>query len=302
MKKNIFFILFFSVLNSAFSQRILYVDDFIKILGKENKEDKLLSLARDNNFKTLILYDLDKIDKKLFHLADSTKNNSLINFIKKAKTNYNIREIGASGENGDFFINEIDVYNNSRKNPKEKFDVYNLEYEYWNSSESDLGGYYCENYLRKNGIPCTREGSYKYYLETLSIMNLLAKDSKHPIKVEAYIGKYQNNEIVNITKNVDRLLVSSYEKTISETLKNVKNRLAIMNNAHNNIEVSIIISAETKYLGGYLKYNSLDDLEKGIVNNLKKEFKNLNISGFTYYNYSTLSKSLRHYNFRVYGK
>ena len=302
MKKSIFFIVFYSVLNSAFSQRILYVDDFIKILGEENKEDKLLSLARDNNFKTLILYDLDKIDKKLFHLADSTKNNSLINFIKKAKTNYNIKEIGASGENGDFFINEIDVYNKSRKEDTEKFDLYNLEYEYWNSSESDLGGYYCENYLRKNGIPCTREGSYKYYLETLSIMNLLAKDSKHPIKVEAYIGNYQNNEIVNITNNVDRLLVSSYEKTIADTFKNVKKRLDIINNTHNNIEVSIIVSAETKYLGGYLKYNSLDNLEESFLKNLKQEFKNLKISGFTYYNYSNLSKSLTFYNKRVYGK
>jgi len=42
-------------------------------------------------------------------------------------------------------------------------------------------------------------------------MNCLAEESGTPIKVDAYIGKYQNKEIKRITNNVDRLLVSSYE-------------------------------------------------------------------------------------------
>ena len=140
--------------------------------------------------------------------------------MRKARINYQIKEIGASGENGDFFINEIDVYNKSRENSLEKFNVFNLEYEFWKTSSSDLGGYYCENYLRKNGIPCNREGSYKYYLETLSIMKLLAKESEIPIIVEAYIGNYSKKEIKNIARSVDRLLVSSYEKSTRKSFLN----------------------------------------------------------------------------------
>ena len=51
----------------------------------KSKENKLLTLASENNFKSLILYDLYKIYKKLFHLTDSIKKNDLINFIKKLK-------------------------------------------------------------------------------------------------------------------------------------------------------------------------------------------------------------------------
>ena len=36
--------------------------------------------------------------------------------LSETKTVFKIKEIGASGENGDFFINEIHVYNKTRKN------------------------------------------------------------------------------------------------------------------------------------------------------------------------------------------
>ena len=301
MKKLLYFIIFVSTINSYGLQRILYVDGFIDILGNKAKENELLTLASENNFKSLILYDLDKIDKKLFHLADSTKNNDLINFIKKAKTVYKIKEIGASGENGGFFINEIDVYNKTRKDPLERFDVYNLEYEYWKTTKSDLGGYYCENYLRKNGIPCTREGSYKYYLETLSIMNCLAEESDTPIKVEAYIGKYQNKEIKHITNNVDRLLISSYESSPKKAFKNIKNRLNIFIRNNAKIELSIILSSEVRYMGGFLKYSSLDEAENELLSYLNIDQNKLNFTGFTYYNYSYLKKSLDFFNFRKTG-
>jgi len=301
MKKLLYFIIFVSTINSYGLQRILYVDGFIDILGNKAEENELLTLASENNFKSLILYDLDKIDKKLFHLADSTKNNVLINFIKKAKTVYKIKEIGASGENGGFFINEIDVYNKTRKDPLERFDVYNLEYEYWKTTYSDLGGYYCETYLRKNGIPCTREGGYKYYLETLSIMNCLAEESDTPIKVEAYIGKYQNKEIKHITNNVDRLLISSYESSPKKAFKNIKNRLDIFFKNNAKIELSIILSSEVRYMGGFLKYKSLDEAENELLSYLNIDQNKLNFIGFTYYNYSYLKKSLDFFNFRKTG-
>ncbi|MFY9241437.1 MAG: hypothetical protein WAO74_00265 [Polaribacter sp.] len=284
----VFFIFFIPQTNIFCQQRTLYVDDFKNIIGNEKKENKLLSFAKDNKFTGLILYDLDKIDKKYFHLADNSKNILLVNFILKARKDYNIQEIGASGENGAFFIDEIEPYNKARNNPDEQFDVYNLEYEYWKYDSSRFGGYYCENYLRKNGIPCNRNGSYIYYKESLSIMSLLTKESTKKIKVEAYLGNFKADEIKNITKHVDRILISGFANTPKKSFKTVKKRLEIVSNCSCKPEVYIIFSSELEYMKGYLTYNSLDDVEKIFIDEMKKQniYNKINFKGFAYYNYS----------------
>lgn len=164
-----------------------------------------------------------------------------------------------------------------------------------------MGGYYCETYLRKNGIPYAREGSYKYYLETLSIMNCLAEESGTPIKVDAYIGKYQNKEIKHITNNVDRLLVSSYKSSPKKAFKNIKNRLGIFIRNNAKIELSIILSSKVRYMGGFLKYSSLDEAENELLSYLNVDQNKLNFIGITYYHYSYLKKSLDFFNYRETG-
>ena len=98
----------------------------------------------------MILYELNKINKRI-SLSDPRSNNILSEFIHKAKQKYQIKKIGVSGESADFFVKIINVYNNSRQKPTEKFDIYNLEYEYWSSKASGIDGYYCVNYLEENG-------------------------------------------------------------------------------------------------------------------------------------------------------
>jgi hypothetical protein len=284
--------------------RSLYVDNFNSILGNTDKEEKLLVFVKKNNFKTLILYELHKVNKRI-PLADSNKNHTLASFISKAKQNYGVLKIAASGESGGFFINFIHPYNNSRINSTEKFDIYNLEYEYWKQSNSDLGGYYCENYLRKNGIPCNRNGSFNYYLESLSIMKLLANDSKHHIEIEAYVGNYKKREIREIVKNTDVVLISGYASNIKNSFFNVKKMLKIISECSCNPKVSIILSAEIEYMGGFLKYNSLELTENYFLKVLKdkdlKMSKKLNLIEFTYYNYSYLQKSVNYEHYRRTG-
>ena len=67
-----------------------------------SKEDKLLLFAQKNNFKILILYKLNKVNKRIT-LSDPRNNNILSEFIQKAKQKYQIKKIGASGESADFF-------------------------------------------------------------------------------------------------------------------------------------------------------------------------------------------------------
>lgn len=74
------------------------------LLGRTTEEDSLLNFARDNDFKYLILYDLNKI---FAHPNDSlpgasiggsnrTYKQALCDFIVKAKTQFCIEHIGAA--------------------------------------------------------------------------------------------------------------------------------------------------------------------------------------------------------------
>jgi hypothetical protein len=119
----LFFIFFFAKLFCY--QRTLYVDNFNSILGNSAKEDKLLFFAKKNDFSTLMLYQLNKVDKR-FSLSDPRRNNILAEFISKAKTKFSIQEIGASGECASFFTYTINLYNKTRNKADEKIDLYNL--------------------------------------------------------------------------------------------------------------------------------------------------------------------------------
>ena len=92
------------------SERILYVDQFYSILGNKAKENDLLNFTISNGFNKIILYDLHKVNRD-YPLADATKNGILAKFIAKAKSAYNIDEIGAIGETSDFFVDVIHEYN-----------------------------------------------------------------------------------------------------------------------------------------------------------------------------------------------
>ena len=282
------------------NQRTLYVDNFNSILGSPTKENKLLSFAKRNNFNTLILYQLNKVDK-LHSLTDPRKNNILAEFISKAKTKYNIKKIGASGEAASFFKNRIDVYNSSRNKWEEKFDIYNLEYEYWSKKASGIDGYYCVNYLEENNIPCGREGSFKFFISNLKDLKLLTKKSKHVVIVDAYVGYYSQNEILEISKNCDRLTIQANGKNPELCFAFAKNNIENLYNINSNIKTSIIFSTNMDKLGYWLKFDSLENGETQFFKkmnsfnaNLKKK---LNFDGFSYHSYTILEKSVNYYSY-----
>ncbi|PQJ82242.1 hypothetical protein BTO16_06475 [Polaribacter glomeratus] len=288
----------FLILNSYGFQRKLYVDEFNNILGSYNQEKELLEFSKKNNIHTLILYELNKVHKR-FSLENSNKNKVLANFISRAKLKYDIKKISASGENAKFFVEAIHPYNQSRKKDIEKFDVYNLEYEYWNKQASLNGGYYCETYLKEAQIPCNRVGSFNFYLGTLTTMKLLAKEQSHPIKIEAYIGQYTNEEVFKISNNVDRLLIAAYVDHPARSFEYVKDRLKLLSKIKSKIEISLIFSSEMDFMGSWLRKNHFKNAEKIFFEELNIENKNLtkdlNFHGFTYYNYSYFKKALSGY-------
>lgn len=301
MKRITPIFLFLSILftyNFFGSERILYVDEFYHILGNHQKENDLLNFTVSNGFNKIILYDLHKVNKD-YPLANPEKNNILAKFIYKAKVNFGLKEVGGSGESGDFFVKAIHAYNMSRTNTKEMFDSYNLEYEYWKEDDSKDGGYYCENYLKNNGKNCNRKGTFSFFLKSLSTMKRLAKQNKHLVKVEAYVGKFKRHEINLISKYVDRLLVHVYVTTPKIGFNYASERLKYLADVKNKPKVSIIYSSETSFMGGWLKFNSLKKGEKIFIDSMKNTnrnlLKNINFTNFTYYNYNKLSKSIQYY-------
>src|SRR5688572_2676926 len=89
--------------------RGMYIDDFISILGDPQAENKLLEYARANQFTYLALYDLHKVHTK-FNLHNVSTSAPLAHFILNARKNYGILQIGAAGENADFFEKVIGIY------------------------------------------------------------------------------------------------------------------------------------------------------------------------------------------------
>lgn len=296
---TLLFCIFFT-LNSFSRQRTLYVDNFSNILGSPSKEDKLLLFAKRNNFKTLILYQLNKVDKK-WNLTDPRKNNILSEFIAKAKRKYSVQNIGASGESATFFTNIINTYNNSRNNADEKFDVYNLEYEYWSKKASGPNGYYCVNYLEEKAIACNRQGSFNYFIENLKELNKLSKQNIHPIKIEVYLSYFSLQEISNTVKYCDRLIIQTSGTTPLVSFRFAKKSLNLLSKTNSKIKTSILFSSRMNEMGYWFKSNSLENSEKQFFKAMKNEYnllkEKLNLDGFSYHSYSFLEKSLSYFSY-----
>lgn len=292
---NYIFIFIVIIQVEVFGQnRIFYVDHFLEIFNSFNSQKKLLEYCKEHHFNALILYDLDKINK-LTPLLNTSTSNKLANFISMAKKDYGIKEIAASGENGAFFINVIHKYNGSRKSNYEKFDVYNLEYEYWKEKDSAPNGYYCEEYLKPNGLLCNRTGTFNYFIESLNIMKLLSEESKYKVKVEAYVGPFNEIETEKIVKYIDRILIFAYDSSPKRAYFLTKSRLSYLSKIDSKVQVSILFSAEMNFMGKYFSNNLPEKAEEEFFIELKKDdpliFTKVNFDGFTYYNYHYFTKS-----------
>ncbi len=281
--------------------RTLFVDNFNNILGNPTKEDNLLKFSKKYNFSTLILYELNKVDKRL-PLSEPESNKVLADFIARAKVNYGISNIGASGESADFFENQITKYNTSRTENNEKINIYNLEFEYWSVNASADGGYYCEGYLRDFNKPCNRKGSFEFFLDNLKELKALSeKESTIEIEIEAYVSYYKLEELKEISKFTDRFIVLAYGNSPKTCFSNTQSNLLKLNKVNPNIKTSILFFSTMNEMGYHLRSNSLKNSEDKFFNILNAKNKNLNeinFSGFSYHTYSFLKKAVSYYSYR----
>ena len=287
--------LFFSINLNAQGTKGLYVNDFKNIIGDPIQEDALLEFAQQEGFNYLLLYNLYFIHRLKFELTNITSAAPLAAFIRKAKTKYGIIEVGGVGETFKSF-DVIGQYNTQHQDPLERFDIYNLEFEFWNSKLVD--NYYCSAYLEKNDLTCDTDGAFEFYLEQLKQIRTLAHS--HAIKSETYIGAPKKSQSELIGQNCDRVLVHFYRKSDvyknGNSIYNFKNeRLRDLAPATGILSVMPIFSSRANHMGPWLEEHPIDQAFETFKTGQKAYEaangdwkKHLKIDGLQWYRYTDL--------------
>lgn len=223
--------------------RGLYIDSTSVILGDTLKENSLLRWCMHNNITTLSFYNLRQV-------MASNKARHLASFLKRAKTEYKIKENTAVIGSDAFITSYLDTFNRSKVDTLERFDFVNLEKEWWNG-----------------------DGTLKEYIQALSKIRQWGRSQAPVVKTEEYIGwflrpsgneLYMANELI---KNSDRILVHDYQKTPS--FQYVLSRLSYLGQAAKlhgkTFPVIIIFSAEPQFSADYFRTHNFDEAYQIIV-------------------------------------
>jgi hypothetical protein len=232
--------------------RGMYIDHFTDILGNTAKEDSLLQYAQDSSFNYLALYDI-----QAYNLNNANTANTMASFIKKARDVYNITYIGAVGETYSSFRDNIGPYNMNRADDHEKFNVFNLEFEFWTTSSVSPGGYYCDQYLQQANCSCDSSGGFKFYIEQLHKIDSLAHVQQ--VMSETYLGWFNQGQAQQIQQNVDRILLHAYRTNSSSLWSYSTTRLSYLASNHQSVDIAPIFSAEPVFMSSWLDSHSQAD-------------------------------------------
>ncbi len=267
--------------------RGMYVTDIDNWLGDSGEETDLLEYAQGNGYTYIAFYDLGSLS-----FNSSTTKNALASFIHRAKTQYGIQEIGACGENSDFFANDIIPYNNGRSSSTEKFDVLNLEFEFWVSSS--ISAQYCSRYLRPNGFSCDTAGAYKFAKLQFKEMDDLA-DANGLIS-EMYLGWPNKGQMQDVAKNVDRILLHAYRPDDSDVYQYSRNRLIDIASVNQTVEVIPIFSSESAFMGPWLNSHPLTQPFQTYASKYTQESGSwkqyIDLQGYHWFTYDHMPKTI----------
>ena len=269
------------------SLRGLYVNKFNTILGNAVKEDSLLHYAQDSSFNYLALYSLPSIN-----LSNTNTANNLASFISRARTNFGIQYVGAVTENYNNIQNKIVPYNNSRSDDNEKFNVFNVEFEFWSTSSTGPGGYYCTQYLIPNNCACDTSGGFQFFIDQMHKIDSLA--SQQQVLSEVYLGWFNEGQAQQISQNVDRILLHAYRTNTSTLYSYSKTRLQHLASLNASVDVAALFSSEPDFMGPWLDtHGQIEAFEKyqsdfDNDNNTWKQY--INVIGDHWFNYGFMPK------------
>lgn len=253
--------------------RGLYVDRFQDILGDTAKENKLLRYVKSHDFNELSLYGLWEITNK------PSKYPSLARFISMARRDFGVTKISATHSTTKAF-DECEAYNIGRNYESEKFDVFSIENEWWQTRPE------CNYTCNQNLV---------LHVKNLKIQN------KDNFDTEIYIGwlDSQNNDYEEakfLVNNLDKIAVHCYDN--SPNYAYTKERLLLLAKAAKELnkkpEILIIFSAEQDFMFKYFskthQNNNFISAIDDFINDLKKSNRSilldLNFTGYKIFTYS----------------
>jgi hypothetical protein len=288
--KTVFLILLFGSTLSAQTVKGLYVDGFINILGNTPREDSLLNYAHSNGFNYLALYDLHLVQNQ-YDFTNVSTIAPMANFINRAKTQFGILQVGAIGENFWFFQNRISIYNQAHPNVNEKFDVYNLEFEFWNTSSTGPSGYYCTTYLQPASLPCDTAGAFSFYkIQLRQIDSLATVDNAIS---ETYVGWPNAGQAHQIAVLCDRVLVHAYVTSDNSEYAYTQTRLSYFGTSPNApVNIIVIFSSEPAFMGPWLithpETQAFSTYYSAFQNDNSSWTNGINLIGYQWFDYSDM--------------
>jgi hypothetical protein len=277
----------------------IFIDTFDDIVGNTVLEDSLLHFLRDSSYNSITCY---RITNVVSSVPSSTKNTTLAKFMRRARTEFGIKNILASSENFETFRNIISVYNRSRTDSLERFNYYYLEFEFWNANttsfpSSTRHGYLCSNYLSPKGYSCDTAGAFRLYRKTLKSMDSLA--TVDGIRSATYVGKPNLGQAKVIVANVDLLMCDNYTAKTTSIYVNVQTRFSYFGSTSKTIQIVPIFasySPDGPFLGDWLvKAPVGPHAEKGIYDyyflprftaETASWKSKINVIGYQWYRYS----------------
>jgi hypothetical protein len=248
--RKVRWLLLFILISSASmaeSMRGFYVNGFNTILGNSASETSLLNYAQSNGYNYLCLYSMASLD-----LTNATVKSKLASFISRAKTQYGITQVGAAGEVYSFFASYIIPYNAGRT-ANEKIDVLNFEFEFWIASS--IANQYCAQYLTPNGLSCDSAGAFAFAKTQFTLIDNAA--AANGLMSEVYFGWPNKGQMQWFAQRADRILLHAYRTSDSDIYTYTKQRLTDIASINSPVNVMIIFSSESDYMGPWLQSHAI---------------------------------------------
>jgi hypothetical protein len=276
-----------SIDSIAQNVRGFYLQDVGDWLGDATKENNILSYAQGNGFNYILFYDLGDINWN-----STTEKNQLAAFMRKAKTTYGITQIGGVVEYSGYLSQKIIPYNNSRTSSKEKFDVINLEFEFWVTSS--ITSSYCSKFLRNEGFTCDKAGAWQFAWREFKLIDDIC--AANGLISEFYLGWPDVDQMQKIASRADRILLSAYRPTDSDIYQYSTNRMKDIASIGGTTKVITLLSSESSFMGPWLATHQQTRPYQTMKNALAAEtlsFKNnISLQGYQWFTYRYMPKTM----------
>ncbi len=274
---------------SAEAQNVrgFYLQDVGTWLGNTTEENVILDYAQGNGFNYILFYDLGSINWN-----NAAKKNLLAAFFRKARTQYGILQISAVVEYAGYVSNYIIPYNNSRLDPLERFNVINLEFEFWIPSRVT---YYSTKFLQQAGFPSTDAGMWDFAWREFQVIDDLC--ANNGMLSEVYLGWPDQQQMQSLVSRADRILLAAYRPTDSDIYLYSSQRMEDIASTPGISSTTILtlMSAEPDFMETWLDSHAQTQPFQTMNAALSAEtrsFKNeIDLQGYTWFTYKYLPKN-----------